>query len=253
MKKTVCTVLAVAGAVCCMFTFAACGFIRNIIGGSSSSDSGPNDYEEGKRGIAVEEVSIEPQSLTLNIGDIVQLSATVYPQDATYPSVTWSVSPAGVADVDKGGCVTALSAGTAVVTATANNGVNATCEVTVSDPAASVAGKTFVFFDIECEQYSEAQLEQMRKSSAGQTIVFDTQGGYTLTMENAYVVKTVQRGTYTADGDTITITVTGVTINGQESDGMVGAQGTLQYDGSYLRSRGRAGDYYMYTVYVIQP
>ena len=63
------------------------------------------------------------------------LQATVLPAEAENKSVTWSSSKPKVAQVDQNGKVTALSAGTTVITCAAKNGsgAKATCTVTVKD------------------------------------------------------------------------------------------------------------------------
>ena len=64
-------------------------------------------------------------------GDQIQLSVTVSPDDATDKTVTWSTSNASVAEVDANGLVTAIAPGTAKITATTTNGIEAICTVTV--------------------------------------------------------------------------------------------------------------------------
>ena len=68
------------------------------------------------------------------------LTATVYPNNATNKSVTWSSNNNSVANVNSNGKVTAKSAGTATITCTANDGsgVKATCIVTVSEPGIAI-------------------------------------------------------------------------------------------------------------------
>lgn len=61
------------------------------------------------------------------------LSATVAPTDSTDKSVQFTSSDATVATVTPvQGKVTAIKAGTAIITATTVNGKTATCEVTVT-------------------------------------------------------------------------------------------------------------------------
>lgn len=81
--------------------------------------------------VPVAEVSLDVTELTLNIGESKTLTATVKPDDATYKAVTWTSTDPAVAAVDDTGKVTALSAGTTVVTAKAG-GKSATCKVTVA-------------------------------------------------------------------------------------------------------------------------
>ncbi len=80
--------------------------------------------------IPVSAISLNSSSKTIETGEAYTLVATVNPQDASYPDVTWSSSNSGVATVTQGGVVTAASAGTTTITATAD-GKSATCEISV--------------------------------------------------------------------------------------------------------------------------
>ena len=79
--------------------------------------------------VAVESVTLDKNSVTLEVGGEETLTATVTPDNATDKAVTWSSDNTAVATVANGK-VTAVSAGTATVTATAG-GKSATCAVTV--------------------------------------------------------------------------------------------------------------------------
>ena len=83
--------------------------------------------------IPVTGVSLDQNALTLTEGDTVQLTATVEPANATNKGVTWSSNNEAVATVDANGKVTAVSAGTATITVTTEDGgFTDTCEVTVT-------------------------------------------------------------------------------------------------------------------------
>ena len=66
-------------------------------------------------------------------GGTLQITATVLPGNASIKSVTWASNNPAVATVDENGTVTALSAGTATITAMTTDGSNlsASCSVTV--------------------------------------------------------------------------------------------------------------------------
>ena len=91
-----------------------------------SSISGGEDHE-------VTKVTLNKMSAAMKKGDKLQLSATVLPQTATNKSIRWGSSDNTVATVDSKGVVTAVSAGSAIITATAVNGVNAACTISVTD------------------------------------------------------------------------------------------------------------------------
>jgi PKD repeat protein len=75
-------------------------------------------------------VSLDKTSLELTVGDSYRLVAAVTPADAQNKEVAWSSDAALVAAVDDRGNVTALSEGSAVITAQAG-GRYAQCQVTV--------------------------------------------------------------------------------------------------------------------------
>ena len=82
----------------------------------------------------VTDIYLSQQTLELKEGETKQLTAAVYPVDADDKTIAWSSSTPGVASVDGNGLVTAVSAGTSVITATATDGsgVKAECQVTVT-------------------------------------------------------------------------------------------------------------------------
>lgn len=71
--------------------------------------------------------SIQPSDKQWNIldkGETKTLSVLTAPKDATNPTVTWSSSDEAIATVDENGCVTAMTYGDCVVSATTNDGSN---------------------------------------------------------------------------------------------------------------------------------
>lgn len=92
--------------------------------------------------VPVESVSLNKTELTLTEGGGETLTATITPTDAANQKVTWSSSASAVATVDATGKVTAVGAGTTIITVTtADGGKTATCKVTVEhDPAGAWSG-----------------------------------------------------------------------------------------------------------------
>ena len=94
--------------------------------------------------IKVTQIQLSQTRASLNEGKELQLTATVLPANATNQSLTWSSSVEGVATVDPTGKVTAIKAGTTVITATAkdDSGISASCTVQVTVPTVKVTGIT---------------------------------------------------------------------------------------------------------------
>jgi uncharacterized protein YjdB len=81
-------------------------------------------------------ISLNETQITLDtVGATRQLTAGIAPANATNPAVTYASSNGKVASVSSTGLVTAVSGGSAVITATAD-GVTASCIVTVNLPQA---------------------------------------------------------------------------------------------------------------------
>lgn len=95
--------------------------------------------------IAVEEIVVEmPPDFegTLKTGESLQLSAAVYPENATYPEITWSSGQPEIAEVDSSGLVTAVSKGRADILAQTADGAETTVSLEIKSsisPAAAVA------------------------------------------------------------------------------------------------------------------
>lgn len=91
--------------------------------------------------IKVTIITLNKTETTINVGSTETLSVTaIDPSNATDKTYTWNSDNTAVATVDADGVVTAKAAGTANITATANDGsgVTATCAVTVIVPVSSI-------------------------------------------------------------------------------------------------------------------
>lgn len=92
-----------------------------------------------------ESITVDKEALALRKGETAALVATVGPEDADDKTVAWSSSDEAVATVDAEGVVTAVKSGTATITAADVEGHTASCEVSVTTPA---AGVTLDFEDV---------------------------------------------------------------------------------------------------------
>ena len=89
--------------------------------------------------VAVTGVSLSTSALSLKAGDSETLVATIAPSDATTKTVSWSSDKASVATVSSDGKVSAVAAGSAVITASTVDGKKTdSCQVTVARSSSTV-------------------------------------------------------------------------------------------------------------------
>jgi uncharacterized protein YjdB len=79
-------------------------------------------------------ISVSPSEATLTVRSTYQLTATVFPIETYYGTCSWYSSNSSVATVNSVGIVTAVTAGTATITARTVNGFTASCAITVVLP-----------------------------------------------------------------------------------------------------------------------
>lgn len=79
--------------------------------------------------VDITSVAITPVSYTIKVGEEYKLNAVISPSNATDKEVIWSSSQSSIVSVDKTGNIAGLKAGTATISATASNGISATCTV----------------------------------------------------------------------------------------------------------------------------
>ncbi|MGN0163756.1 MAG: Ig-like domain-containing protein, partial [Candidatus Ornithomonoglobus sp.] len=81
--------------------------------------------------VEVTSVKLDKSAVEIVEGKTVPVKAVIKPTNATYKNITWSTSDESIATVSQDGYITAQGVGEAVVSATAVNGVNTVCSVTV--------------------------------------------------------------------------------------------------------------------------
>lgn len=109
MKKVISIIL-----VCLMLasTLCACSPLDNILG--------------------VKRIVFSEQNIEMTVGDSKALGIAAEPSSAQLKKLTWSSSDSNIAKVEDG-TVTAVAKGSAVISVKAENGVTASCNVTVKD------------------------------------------------------------------------------------------------------------------------
>ena len=153
--------------------------------------------------VSVTGVSLDKATLELYTGDTATLTATVQPSNATNQNVTWSSDNERVATVTNG-VVTAVSAGTATITVTTEDGnKTATCTVTVTDKTYKIsADPTALDFGSAYTSYTQP---------AAKTVTITNDGNQTLTLTqpastSSFVVGTLSTTSLPVNG-TATFTV----------------------------------------------
>lgn len=150
------------------------------------------NVKEATGGTEVTSVTLNKATLNLEVGETGKLSATVLPVSAADKSITWSSSNTDVASVNSNGTVNAKKAGTVVITATATNGKNASCTVTVTGGAT----------DPDPGQPEAAVSADVALRNAG---LADHNPSFRLALKHAKNVTTV-RVRFTVDASTVSVT-----------------------------------------------
>ncbi len=161
--------------------------------------------EEQKPASAVTKVTLNPTSLTMKVGEEKTITPKVEVSQGTGTpdkNVTWASSDPTVAAV-AGGKVTAKKAGKATITATANNGKQGTCTVTVNpapNPTTNVAVESITLsrssVSINKGKTYTLKATINPSSATDQTLNWTSSNRKIATVENGKV-KAVAKGTAT--------------------------------------------------------
>ena len=122
-----------------------------VITAVSGDVSGTCTVVVSKRIIPVTSVTVIPEYVELTEGDSKALMVRIQPSDATDKTVVWSSDAPEIVEVSDGGRITAMSEGTAVITATSGD-VSGTCTVVVSKPYIPVSSVKINLSSLELTQ-----------------------------------------------------------------------------------------------------
>lgn len=175
-------------------------------GATLSSIRIKNDSAKGKvysETVAVDSVTVTPDTATLKIGETTTLTAEVLPADATDKTVTWSSSDEKVATVDKNGKVTAVAAGTATIKAVSNadDTIYGSCEVTVEKNTYAVTVKS------NNDAYGTASAN-VKEAAENDTVElsYTAAKGYKFSKWESEDVTVAKDGTFTMPAKEVTVT-----------------------------------------------
>lgn len=211
-------------------------------------DASVSDWQQGPSGqvnppveiIHVNGVTVDPTSLSLNVGGTAQLSATVTPSDALDKSVTWISGDESVATVSSDGLVTAVGNGNTTITVrTQDGGFEKSCAVEVLTPATGLylpdtysinKGTQYTFENVIIP--ADATTRNIAWESSDPTVATIGENGLiTAIKKGTTIIKaTLVEGaeTFTASCSlTVKVPVTGVSLNKSTLELPVGKTETL--------------------------
>lgn len=196
--------------------------------------------------IKVTIITLNKTETTINVGSTETLSVTaIDPSNATDKTYTWNSDNTAVATVDADGVVTAKAAGTANITATANDGsgVTATCAVTVIVPVSSITINNAPTEALFVNSKGTLTATVLPDNATEKTVTWSssdpdyvsinaTTGEYEVKGTKGYGSATI---TASAGGKTATCTITGKVIYTSLSVGTVLHTGDTFYTGSTVQ------------------
>lgn len=157
--------------------------------------------------IPVQSIELSEKSLSIKESETHKLEAIYTPTDTTQKNVKWSSSDESIAKISQDGTITALTRGKTTITATAENGTTASCDVTVTREIGSVI-----------LDKSSISLDKGESTKITATIPTDTDGDKTIswTTSDSSVATVSNDGTVTAvdRGEAI---ITATTANGKKA------------------------------------
>lgn len=189
--------------------------------------------------VLVSSITLNKTTASVNVGGTTTLTATVTPSNAADKTVTWSSSDTEVATVSTSGMVTGVKAGTATITATAHDGsgVTATCAVTVSNVAVTsvtlnkatlslTKGSTETLTATVSPSNSTDKMVTWTSSNTAVATV-DSNGKVTAVGGGSAMITATAGGKSATCAVTVTVPVTGVTLNKTSTSIYVGSTETL--------------------------
>lgn len=159
-----------------------------------------------EKAVPVTQIELNYGDYQLNVDGKIRLSVDFTPANAS-ATVEWKSSNPSVATVDQNGCITGRSAGTTIISATTNNGLVATCYITVEDILEQLWDGTWTIYESDKygnEQYYWYDSGTCEIDTGSMTASFDSSSfdyaEVELVAENSFTLN----GTYT-DGYSIDI------------------------------------------------
>lgn len=177
--------------------------------------------------VKVESITLDESAKTLEMGGAFTLTAIILPEDATNRKFTWSSDNTDVATVDNDGHVTSVSAGTATITVTTDDGAKtASCVVTVKAPVAvesiTVEPSELTLFEGENHEFYEGEHVKVLPENAYNKAFTWSSSDENVAVYTGKVVQALNSGTavitFTTEDGAKTAKLR-ITVNKRESSG----------------------------------
>lgn len=172
------------------------------------------EYEEMQDLVFAESISLDKTSASVAIGESVQLTATVLPEDAFDKDVAWFSSDEDVATVSDDGLVTAISKGNATITATTLDGtfLSASCEITVTSPYVEYIFINEEDFELKAGESKQLSVTILPESAKNKEVTWKSSDTSIATVSNKGLVKAIAAGdavitATTKDGTNLSATI----------------------------------------------
>jgi uncharacterized protein YjdB len=166
--------------------------------------------------IQILNVYLDKSSLDLSEGDTAKVTATIYPTNATTPTLKWTSSNTSVATVDsKGNIVAGSTKGYSIITAAATDGSGKYAEcVVLSKPKIYVTGITINYgtsLDILVNDSTYLKATILPANASTQAVTWSSSNSNIASIDSTGLLKGVALGeatiTATADNKSVAITI----------------------------------------------
>ena len=148
--------------------------------------------------IPLESISFEAEEFSIFTGETKELTLLITPENATYSNITWESSNENIVSVSEDGLISAISPGSATITATIEN-LSASCTVKVSDPIIDAEQIIFSYENIELNLEESFQLEAtvLPENTTDKTLTWTSSKSKVASVSDSGLIEGLSLGTTT--------------------------------------------------------
>lgn len=150
----------------------------------------------------IDDIKLNETKVTINIGQVYKLKAIIVPTNTANKTITWTSSDTKVATVDGLGNVEGKSAGITIIKATASNGKEVTCRITVKPTEEKQIRITSIVLKEKDRTINVGASLQLHATitpanATNKTIIWTTSDRSIATVSNSGLVKGIKAGKVT--------------------------------------------------------